>query len=86
VVSVATPAGVCLEIFKSTSDGPVLRSAIAPDGAVYRKPEGLRIEINPTIAGWYTVQLDTPPPGQEQVFEFVFGLDSVTNCLSTPPR
>ena len=87
VVSVATPSGVCLSVAKNTSDGPVIRSAIAPDGAVYRTLDGTPIIVRPTKAGWYTIQLDTPPPGREQIFNFRFQLSAAASCnTGTPPR
>jgi hypothetical protein len=87
VASVVAPAGVCLYVTGITADSPlsgVLRTVIAPDGTVYRAKSA--IGVTPTIAGWYTIQLDTAPPGREQVFKFAIWFVAAGSCSSTPGR
>jgi len=86
VVSVAAPAGVCLFFQKITSDGPILRSAIAPNGVVFRAVDPNGIQVKETIAGWYTFQFDTPPPGREQIFRASITFLFPANCPGTPGR
>jgi hypothetical protein len=94
VVSVAAPAGVCLSVRRISTDADILRSVIAPNGAVYRVGNNdphPNIYVNPTpIAGWYTVQLDSAPPAIEQIFSFRVDLrpTSEAHCVSyaTPGR
>jgi len=78
VATVALPANVCLQVTGS-SDGTVVRSVIAPNGTVYRR--NWYLEISPTpVAGWYTIQLDTPPPNREQIFNYTLTLQPTTAC------
>jgi len=82
VATVAVPANVCFQVHRDSagsSDGPVIRSVIAPNGTVYRATESTAIQINTGVAGWYTVQLDTPPPNREQIFNYSF------EFLQSPP-
>ena len=81
VVRVAVPADVCLELRRESSDGVPLRTAIAPNGRVFRSGEQ-PLQVKPTIAGWYTVQFDSMPPTAEQVIDLQIGLLAPLDCDS----
>jgi hypothetical protein len=81
VVRVSVPAGVCLELRRESSAGVPLRTAIAPNGRVFRSGEQ-PLQVNPTIAGWYTVQFDSMPPTGEQVLDLEIGLLAQFDCDS----
>jgi hypothetical protein len=87
VVSVIAPAGVCLDAFVISSDSGqyMLGSVIAPDGRVFRTTNS-PLFVSPTIAGWYTLQFDTPPPGREQIFDVRMYFFPPGGCVSTPGR
>jgi hypothetical protein len=85
VATIAVPAGLCLYFTRQSADGLVIRTAIAPDGTVFRS-SGPTL-ITPTIAGWYTIQLDSAPPSLEQIFDFEFGFRASGDCNpGTPGR
>jgi len=85
VATVPVPANVCFFVTTSSLDGPAIRSVIAPNGAVQRASDAI-LTVSPTIAGWYTVQLDTPPPGREQLFNVNVGLVATSRCPSGAGR
>jgi hypothetical protein len=86
VAALAVPANVCLQIFRDSSDVAIASSVIAPNGPVYRSMSNSTVQISFTpIAGWYTIQLDTPPPNREQIFSFLFRLAPLSSCGTTTP-
>jgi len=78
VVALAVPADICLWVIRYNGDTDVIKTVIAPDGKVFR-PTGFQV-ISPTIAGWYTIQIDTPPPGGEQISEMSFQFSEASVC------
>lgn len=84
VVSLPVSAGVCLIARLESSDTDDIKTIIAPNGVVYRDTS--RVEVSPTVEGWYTIQIDTLPPGLEQIFEVELSLLATQNCIPTPGR
>jgi hypothetical protein len=86
VASVAVAANVCFYVLKLSSDGPAIQSVIAPNGTVYRAAANAPARVNPTsMAGWYTVQFDTPPPNREQIFQVQLSQWLTSQCSSATP-
>jgi hypothetical protein len=82
IVQMPAPANQCLRLINVGSDASVLMTVIAPDGIVYRASDNLF--VNPVlISGWYTVQLDTAPPGIEQIFELQLFLFDRSDCAGS---
>ena len=87
LASVIVPGGVCFQVDTLVgSDSNVRISVIASHGTVWRG--GNFVEFRTPVTGWYTVQLDTYPPGREQIATLRLGLKtfSGSSCLLTPPR
>jgi hypothetical protein len=87
LASVIAPAGVCFRLDTVIAhDANVRISVIAPRGTVYRG--GNFVEFRTAKNGWYTVQLDTYPPGREQIATLRLELlaYSGSSCLFTTPR
>jgi len=86
LASVIVPASVCFSLDFLAKDSNVRISVIAPNGTVWRG--GNFVEFRTPGNGWYTVQLDSYPPGLEQIATLRLKLDTYAggSCLLTTPR
>jgi hypothetical protein len=92
VASVIAPSGVCFAALSDSGDSTVRISVIAPNGTVYREgpigqPVYTVVAFRTPVNGWYTVQLDSFPPGREQIATLKLSmLEYAAGCHDTPPR